>query len=262
MTERALWIAKTGLDAQQTKMSIIANNLANVNTTGFKKSRPVFEDLFYQNIRQVGAQSTQFSELPTGLQLGSGVRTVATEKLHTQGNVIQTNNSLDMAINGRGFFQILMPDGEINYTRDGSFALNSDGQIVTSGGLELQPGINVPTDAISLTVARDGTVTVLQPGDVTPSEIGRIELADFINPTGLEPIGENLFRESVSSGPPIIGTPDEDEFGNLLQGFLETSNVNVVEELVNMIETQRAYEMNSKAISTTDEMLQFISNEL
>ncbi|MGR9101042.1 MAG: flagellar basal-body rod protein FlgG, partial [Gammaproteobacteria bacterium] len=209
MTERALWIAKTGLDAQQTKMSIIANNLANVNTTGFKKSRPVFEDLFYQNIRQVGAQATQFSELPTGLQLGSGVRTVATEKLHTQGNVIQTNNSLDMAINGRGFFQILMPDGEINYTRDGSFALNSDGQIVTSGGLELQPGINVPTDAISLTVARDGTVTVLQPGDVTPSEIGRIELADFINPTGLEPIGENLFRESVSSGPPIIGTPDE-----------------------------------------------------
>ena len=262
MTERALWIAKSGLDAQQTKMSVISNNLANVNTTGFKKSRPIFEDLLYQNIRQVGALSAQNTELPTGLQLGTGVRTVATEKLHTQGNVIQTDNSLDIAVSGQGFFQILMPDGAINYTRDGSFKLNSDGQVVTAGGLELEPGLIIPNDAISLTIGRDGTVSVLQPGDAAPSQIGQIELANFINPTGLEPVGENLFRESVSSGPPINGSPDEDEFGRLIQGSLETSNVNVVEELVNMIETQRAYEMNSKVISSVDKMMSFVNQQL
>lgn len=262
MTERALWIAKSGLDAQQTRMSIIANNLANVNTTGFKKSRPNFEDLFYQNVRQVGSQVTEDNELPTGLQLGTGVRTVSTEKLHTQGNIQQTEKSLDVAISGRGFFQVLMPDGEIQYTRDGSFNLNSDGEVVTSGGLNVEPSLIVPDDALSISIGRDGTVSVLQPDSSTPSEIGQIELAEFINPSGLEPVGENLFRESVSSGPPITGIPDEDEFGRIIQGSLETSNVNVVEELVNMIETQRAYEMNSKAISTTDEMLQFIVNEL
>ncbi len=262
MTERALWVAKSGLDAQQTKMAVIANNLANVSTTGFKKSRAIFEDLVYQNIRQVGAQSTQNTELPSGLQLGTGVRTVATEKLHTQGNLQQTENSLDMAISGRGFLQILMPNGDINYTRDGSFKLSSSGEIVTSAGMPLEPSITVPADAISITIGRDGTFSVLQPGSPATVQLGQIQLADFVNPTGLEPIGENLFSESVASGAPVVGTPGEDEFGALFQGSLETSNVNVVEELVNMIETQRAYEMNSKAISTIDEMLSFVTQQL
>jgi len=262
MTERALWVAKTGLDAQQTRMAVIANNLANVNTTGFKKSRAIFEDLVYQNIRQVGAQSTQNTELPTGLQLGTGVRTVATEKLHTQGNIQQTENSLDVAVNGRGFFQILNPNGDINYTRDGSFKLDSTGQLVTSGGMLLEPNITIPSDALSVSIGRDGTVSVVQPGSPTAVQVGEIQLADFINPAGLNPVGENLFTESVASGAPVVGTPGEDEFGAVFQGSLETSNVNVVEELVNMIETQRAYEMNSKAISTTDEMLSFVTQQL
>ncbi|MGZ4959906.1 MAG: flagellar basal-body rod protein FlgG [Methylomonas sp.] len=262
MTERALWVAKTGLDAQQTRMAVISNNLANVNTTGFKKSRPIFEDLVYQNIRQVGAQSTQNTQLPSGLQLGTGVRTVATEKLHTQGNIQQTENSLDVAINGRGFLQVLMPNGDINYTRDGSFKMDSNGQLVTSGGLAVEPNITIPQDAISITIGRDGTVSVLQPGNPTPSQVGQIQLADFVNPTGLEPVGENLYRESVASGAPIVGNPSENEMGSIMQGSLETSNVNVVEELVNMIETQRAYEMNSKAISTTDQMLSFVTQQL
>jgi flagellar basal-body rod protein FlgG len=262
MTERALWVAKTGLDAQQTRMAVIANNLANVNTTGYKKSRPLFEDLIYQNIRQVGAQTTQNNVLPSGLQLGTGVRTVATEKLHTQGNVQQTENALDVAINGRGFLQIQMPNGDINYTRDGSLKLDGTGQLVTAGGLLLEPAITVPQDSLSVTIGRDGTVSALQPGNATPVQIGQIQTANFVNPTGLEPVGENLFRESVASGSPIVGTPGENEFGALLQGSLETSNVNVVEELVNMIETQRAYEMNSKAISTTDQMLSFVTQQL
>jgi len=262
MTERALWVAKSGLDAQQTRMAVIANNLANVNTTGFKKSRPLFEDLIYQNIRQVGAQASQNNVLPSGLQLGTGVRTVATEKLHTQGNVQQTENALDVAINGRGFLQILMPNGDINYTRDGSLKLDSTGQLVTSGGLLLEPAITVPQDSLSVTIGRDGTVSALQPGNPTPVQLGQLQIANFVNPTGLEPVGENLFRESVASGAPVVGTPGEAEFGAILQGSLETSNVNVVEELVNMIETQRAYEMNSKAISTTDQMLSFVTQQL
>ena len=262
MTERALWVAKSGLDAQQTRMAVISNNLANVNTTGFKKSRAIFEDLVYQNIRQVGAQTSQNTQLPSGLQLGTGVRTVATEKLHTQGNVQQTENSLDVAVNGRGFLQVLMPNGDINYTRDGSLKLDSTGQLVTSGGNPIEPAITIPNDAISITIGRDGTVSVLQPGNATPNQVGQIQTADFVNPTGLEPVGENLYRESVASGAPVQGTPGEQEFGPLLQGSLETSNVNVVEELVNMIETQRAYEMNSKAISTTDQMLSFVTQQL
>ncbi len=262
MTERALWVAKSGLDAQQTRMAVIANNLANVNTTGFKKGRPVFEDLLYQNVRQVGANSSQDTELPTGLQLGSGVRVVATEKLHTQGNLIQTENSLDIAVQGRGFLQIQMPNGDINYTRDGSFKLSSTGEVVTSGGMRLEPSITIPNDALSITIGRDGTVTVLQPGSPTPSQVGQIQTVSFVNQAGLDPIGENLFRESVASGTPTTGTPGENELGSLYQGSLETSNVNVVEELVGMIETQRAYEMNSKAISTTDEMLSFVTQQL
>lgn len=262
MTERALWVAKSGLDAQQTRMAVISNNLANVNTTGYKKARPIFEDLMYQNVRQAGAQSTQNTQLPTGLQLGTGVRTVATEKLHTQGNIQQTENSLDIAIEGRGYLQILMPNGEINYTRDGSFKLDSTGQMVTSGGLTLEPAITVPPDALSLTIGRDGVVTVVQPGSPAAVQIGQLQLADFINPAGLTPIGENLFRQTVASGDPIISNPGENEVGITQQGALETSNVNVVEELVNMIETQRAYEMNSKAISTTDQMLSFATQQM
>ncbi|MDD1621887.1 MAG: flagellar basal-body rod protein FlgG [Methylococcaceae bacterium] len=262
MTERALWVAKSGLDAQQTRMAVISNNLANVNTTGFKKARPIFADLMYQNIRQAGGQTSQNTQLPTGLQLGTGVRTVATEKLHTQGNILQTENTLDVAVNGRGFLQILMPNGDINYTRDGSFKLDSNGQVVTSNGMPLEPAITVPQDTISLTIGQDGTITVTQPGSPTANQIGQIQIADFVNTAGLEPIGDNLFRETVASGAPIVGTPSENELGYITQGALETSNVNVVEELVNMIETQRAYEMNSKAISTTDQMLSFVTQQL
>jgi len=262
MTERALWVAKTGLDAQQTRMAVIANNLANVNTTGFKKDRAMFDDLMYQNIRQVGAQATQNTQIPTGLQLGTGVRIVSTEKIHTQGNVQQTGNSLDVAINGRGFLQILTPNGDINYTRDGSFKLDSTGQLVTSSGMTVNPAITVPQNALSITIGNDGTVSALLPGNPTPQQLGQLETANFINPTGLEAIGDNLYIESAASGPPIVGIPGQAEFGSLNQGSLETSNVNVVEELVNMIEAQRAYEMNSKAISTTDQMLSFITQQL
>lgn len=262
MTERALWVAKTGLDAQQTRMAVISNNIANVNTTGFKKDRPIFVDLMYQNIRQAGGQTTQNTQLPTGLQLGTGVRAAATEKIHTQGNIQQTSNSLDIAINGRGFFQITMPNGDIDYSRAGSFQVDNTGQIVTSNGVPLNPSITIPQDALSVTIGQDGTVSVTQPGSTTANQIGQIQTADFINPAGLEPIGDNLFRETVASGTPIVGTPGENELGSLVQGSLETSNVNVVEEMVNMIETQRAYEVNSKAISATDQMLSFATQQL
>lgn len=264
MTERALWVAKTGLDAQQTRMAVISNNLANVNTNGYKKSRAVFEDLIYQNVRQVGGQSTQNTQLPSGLQLGTGVKTVATEKLHTEGNMQQTGNSLDIAVTGRGFFQVLMPNGDINYTRDGGFRLDSTGQVVTANGFPMEPPITVPQDALpgSLTIGQDGIVTVLQPGGAAPTNLGQIQLADFVNVTGLEPIGGNFFKESNASGAPVVGNPSELQFGAVQQGSIETSNVNVVEELVNMIETQRAYEMNSKAISTTDQMLGYATQQL
>ncbi len=258
----ALWTAKTGLEAQQARMSVVSNNLANVNTSGFKRDRAVFEDLLYQNVRQVGAQSSQDTELPSGLALGTGVRMVATEKLHTQGNIIQTHNSLDVAVDGRGFYQILLPDGSIGYTRDGTFQLDSEGQIVTSNGYLLQPGLTVPDETLSVTIGSDGVVSALVAGNEAPTQLGNIELADFINPTGLQAIGQNLFRETAASGAPNVGTPGLTGLGTLVQGALETSNVNVVEELVNMIETQRAYEMNSKAVSTTDEMLQFVTQQL
>ncbi len=258
----ALWIAKTGLDAQQNRMAVISNNLANVNTKGFKQDRVVFNDLLYQNVRQVGAQSSQDTQLPSGLSLGTGVRVVATEKLHSQGNIEQTENPLDLAIQGRGFFQILLPDGGLAYSRDGSFQINADGEMVTAGGYQLQPGITIPDNAISITVGSDGIVSVLTPGSSAPTQVGNIQLADFINPTGLQPMGENLFLESAASGSPQTGTPGLSGLGSLVQGSLESSNFNVVEELVNMIETQRAYEMNSRAISTTDQMLSYVSNNL
>jgi flagellar basal-body rod protein FlgG len=259
---KALWVAKTGLEAQQTRMSVISNNLANVNTAGFKRDRAVFEDLLYQNVRQVGAQSSQDTRLPSGMQLGTGVRTVATEKLHTLGNIVQTENSLDVAIQGRGFLQILLPDGNLAYSRDGAFKMDETGQLVTSSGYIIQPAITIPSNATSLTIGSDGVVSALTPGSTAPTQLGSIQLADFINPGGLQPIGQNLFLETASSGSPTTGTPGLNGLGSVVQGALETSNVNVVEELVNMIETQRAYEMNSKAIQTTDRMLQYVTTNL
>jgi len=259
---QALWIAKTGLDAQQTRMAVISNNLANVNTAGFKRGRAVFEDLLYQNVRQVGAQSSQDTQLPSGLSLGTGVRTVSTEKLFTQGNTVETGNNLDVAIQGQGFFQILMPDGTLGYTRDGSFHLDSQGQVVTASGYVVQPAITIPSDAQSITIGSDGTVGVVSPGASAPTQVGSIQLASFVNPTGLQPIGQNLYLESGSSGSAQTGTPGLTGLGTLSQGSIETSNINVVEELVSMIEAQRAYEMNSKAIEATDRMLQFVNNNL
>ena len=259
---QALWIAKTGLDAQQTRMSVVSNNLANVNTTGYKQGRAVFEDLLYQNVRQAGGLTSQDTMLPSGMNLGTGVRVVATEKTFTQGSVLQTENALDVAINGRGFFQIQTPDGDLAYTRDGSFRLDDQGQIVTSNGYVVDPGITVPTDAQSLTIGNDGTVTVRLPGQSGNTTIGSLQIADFVNPVGLQPIGQNLYIETAASGTAQPGSPEQNGLGALNQGALESSNVNVVAELVNMIETQRAYEMNSKAISTSDRMMQYINNNL
>ncbi len=253
---RSLWISKTGLDAQQTQMDVIANNLANVSTNGFKRTRAVFEDLLYQKVRQPGAQSSQQTQLPSGLQIGTGVRPVATEKIFTQGNLQQTGNSQDVAIQGVGFFQVLLPDGSTAYTRDGSFQIDSQGQLVTSSGFTIQPAITIPSDAESITVGRDGTVSVTQPGSPQPTQVGSLLLATFINPAGLESKGENLYGETAASGAPNNNAPGSNGAGLLSQGYVETSNVNVVEELVNMIQTQRAYEINSKAITTSDQMLQ------
>ena len=259
---QALWVAKTGLDAQQTRLSVISNNLANVSTTGYKQSRAVFEDLMYQNLRQVGGQTSQDTRLPSGLSLGTGTRIVATEKIHTQGNIETTGNSLDISINGKGYFSILQPDGSTGYTRAGEFQVSGDGQLVTASGYTLQPGITIPADAQSVTISNDGIVSVLLVGQASPSAVGNIQLANFINPTGLQPIGENLFIESAASGSPQEGTPGQTGLGRLIQGALESSNVNIVEEMVGMIETQRAYEMNSKVISTADGMMQFLNNNI
>ena len=260
--DTALWAAKTGLDAQHTRLTLISNNIANINTTGYKRGRVAFEDLLYQNVRQAGAQSSQQTELPSGLYLGTGVRVVATEKLFTQGSLEQTGNPLDVAITGRGFFQILLPDGSLAYTRDGGFQMNADGELVNSSGYQLQPGITLPGDALSVTIGRDGVVSVTQPGQTAPVQVGSLQLFDFVNATGREPRGENLLVETASSGAPTSGTPGTNGLGILVQSSLETSNVNVVEELVGMIETQRAYEINSKAISTADEMLSYLTNSL
>jgi flagellar basal-body rod protein FlgG len=256
---RSLFIAKTGLEAQQTNLDVITNNLANVSTNGFKKSRAVFEDLLYQNVRQPGAQSSQQTQLPSGLQVGTGTRTVATERIFTQGNPQQTGNSKDVMINGSGFFQVLLPDGTQAYTRDGSFQTDSNGQLVTSSGYVLQPPITVPNNALSVTVGRDGTVSITTQGTPAPTQIGSIQVSTFVNPAGMESRGENLYLETGASGTANANTPGTNGAGVLMQGYVETSNVNVVEEMVNMIQTQRAYEINSKAITTSDQMLQKIS---
>ena len=258
----ALWVSKTGLSAQDMNLTTISNNLANVATTGFKRDRAEFEDLLYQIRRQPGGQSSQDSELPSGLQLGTGVRVVGTQKIFTAGSLQTTEQPLDLAVNGRGFFQILQPDGTVSYTRDGSFHLNSDGQIVTSQGFALEPAIVLPNEVRTFTVGEDGTVSVTTAGNPQPQIIGNIQLADFVNPAGLEAIGNNLFLETGSSGAPQVGNPGLNGLGTTLQNTLENSNVSVVEELVNMITTQRAYEMNSKVISTADQMLQYISQNL
>jgi len=260
--EPALWAAKTGLDAQQTQMTVTANNLANVSTTGFKASRGVFEDLLYQNVSQVGANTSQTTQSPTGLQLGTGVRVVSTETINTQGSLNQTGNSLDVAIQGRGYFQVLLPSGTVAYTRDGSFQVTNTGQLVTAQGYQVQPAITIPAGAQSVTIGNDGTVSVQLAGQSATTTVGTLQLADFINPAGLQSLGGNLLAESASSGTATTGTPGVSGLGSVTQGSLESSNVNVVEEMVNMIQIQRAYEMNSKAVETCDQMLQYADQNM
>ena len=259
--DASMWVAKTGLDAQQTRMNVISNNLANVNTTGYKRDRAVFEDMLYQNIKQAGSQTDANSQAPTGLMLGTGVRVVATEKIHAQGNMMTTQNPLDMAIAGGGFFQIAQADGTLAYTRDGGFKLSNTGQLVTSSGAVLQPAITVPQNASALSVGRDGTVSVELTGGGN-QVIGQIQVARFVNPSGLQSLGQNLLKETPASGAPQVLAPGQGGAGAIIQGSLEASNVNVVEEMVNMIETQRAYEINSKAISAVDGMLRFVNERL
>jgi len=257
----SLWISKTGLDAQQTRMDVISNNLANANTTAFKSSRAAFQDLMYQNKGQPGGQTTEQTQAPSGLMLGTGVRVAGSEKLFTQGNIEQTGNSLDVAVQGRGFLQVTMPDGTIAYTRDGSLHMDQNGQIVTANGYAVDPAVSIPANAQSVTIGSDGTISVSLPGQAATQQIGTVQLADFINPAGLQPNGDNLYLETASSGSPQIGQPGLNGLGTLAQGALESSNVNVVEQMVDMIETQRTYEMNSKAVSAADSMLQFLTNK-
>jgi len=259
--DASMWVAKTGLDAQQTRMNVISNNLANVNTTGFKRDRAVFEDMLYQNVKQAGGQTDANSQAPTGLMLGTGVRIVATEKLHSQGNMVTTQNPLDLAISGDGYFQIAKGDGSLAYTRDGGFKISATGQLVTSSGALLQPAITIPNTASSVTIGRDGTVSIeLTTGGA--QVLGQIQIARFVNPSGLQSLGQNLMKDTPASGAPQVLAPGVAGAGSLMQGTLEASNVNVVEEMVNMIETQRAYEINSKAISAVDGMLRFLNNNM
>jgi flagellar basal-body rod protein FlgG len=253
---RSLWISKTGMEAQQNQLDAVAHNLANVSTNGFKKSHVVFEDLMYQNLRMAGANETEQTTLPTGLQFGLGVRAVANPRIFSQGNLQQTTNNLDVAIRGNGFFEIQMPDGTTGYTRDGSFQVSAQGQLVTNNGMLVQPGITIPANAQSITIGADGTVSVALAGQAgAPQNVGQLRLSNFINPAGLESKGQNMFTETAASGAPNSGTPGQDSLGAIQQGYVETSNVNVVEELIGMIQTQRAYELNSKAIQTSDQML-------
>lgn len=256
---RSLWIARTGMDAQQTQMDVIANNLANVSTNGFKRARAVFEDLLYQTMRQPGAQSSQQTQIPSGLQLGTGVRPVSTARIHVQGSLQQTGNDLDIAINGGGFFPVLLPDGTTAYTRDGSFQRDNQGQIVTSNGYPVQPNITIPANSTSVTIGTDGVVSVVQAGSTASVQVGSLQVVTFANVGGLQSIGENLFLETASSGTPTPNTPGANGAGVLNQRYVETSNVNVAEELISMIQTQRAYELNSKVVSTSDQMLARLS---
>jgi flagellar basal-body rod protein FlgG len=253
---RSLWISKTGMEAQQTQLDTISNNLANVSTNGYKKAHAVFEDLMYQNLRQVGANNTEQTTLPTGLQVGLGTRAVATSRAFSQGSLQQSGNNLDVAVLGNGFFALQMPDGTTGYTRDGSFQVSATGQLVTNNGYPVQPGITIPTNAQNVTIGSDGTISATIPGQNSAQVIGQLQITNFVNPAGLDPKGQNIFAETAASGTANSGTPGQNGLGTLRQGFVETSNVNVVEELVAMIQTQRAYELNSKAIQTSDQMLQ------
>ena len=258
----AMHVAKTGLNAQQVRMQIISNNLANVNTNGFKKDRANFESLLYQVIRSSGAQTSVDTELTSGFSVGTVVNIVNSNKLHSQGSIVSTDNSLDLAIDGGGFFQVLLPDGQIVYTRNGAFSRNDEGVLTTNSGFIIQPEIAIPAEATKINVSADGIISVQVPGQVEAQEVGQLQLADFQNRRGLEPIGENFYVETIASGPPILENPFAAGFGKLVQGSLEASNVNVVQELVDMIETQRAYEVNSKAITSVDEMLRFVNSNL
>ncbi|GGZ12040.1 MULTISPECIES: flagellar basal-body rod protein FlgG [Shewanella] len=259
----ALWISKTGLDAQQTDISVISNNVANASTVGYKKGRAVFEDLLYQTVNQAGGISAANTKLPNGLNLGAGTKVVSTQKIFSQGNMETTDNSMDLMIQGPGFFEIQMPDGTTAYTRNGQFTLDDTGQMVTSGeGYVLQPGITIPDNATSITVSEEGEVSVKIPGNAENQVVGQLTMSDFINPSGLQPIGQNLYLETGASGTPVQGTPSLDGLGSIRQGSLETSNVNVTEELVNLIESQRVYEMNSKVISAVDQMLAYVNQNL
>lgn len=260
MSSRALSIAATGMQAQTLNIDVIANNLANVSTPGFKKSRADFQDLLYQNLRPAGTASSTGEQVPTGIQLGQGTRPVATQRIFAQGDYQYTKNELDVAIEGDGFFQIKQPSGDIAYSRGGNFKLNSEGKIVTSDGYALEPEITIPSDAVSVSIESDGMVSVVQAGQVTPVQIGSIETARFVNPAGLRSVGKNLYLESAASGAPVTGAPGADGRGGLSQGFVEMSNVSVVDEMVNMIAAQRAYEINSKAIQTSDDMMQMANN--
>ena len=259
---QALWISKTGLSAQDTRLATVSNNLANAATVGFKRDDVVFEDLLYQIRRQPGASSSESTTLPSGLQVGTGVRVIGTQKEFTEGSVQITEKPLDLAIVGRGFFEILMPDGTSGYTRNGQFQINQNGEIVNSRGLILQPAITVPQTTTSLEVAVDGTISAQEAGQAAPTNLGQVQLAGFVNPSGLQPVGENLYLETGSSGAAVIGTAGLDGLGQLRGGQLETSNVSTVEELVAMIETQRTYETNAKVLSAVDQMLQFINQTL
>ena len=260
--DASMWVAKTGLSAQSTRMTVIANNLANVNTTGFKKDRAMFEDLLYQRIVQAGAQADVNSQNPTGLMLGTGTRVVSTEKMHRQGNMLSTENALDVGIAGDGFLSVQQADGTIAYTRDGSLKLSSEGTLVTSSGEAIIPAITIPADAASITIGRDGTVSAELANGGGAVQVGQLQLSRFVNNAGLQPIGRNLYQETSASGTAVVGIPGAQGAGMLMQGSLEASNVNIVEEMVNMIETQRAYEINSKAISAADGMLRFLNNNL
>ena len=257
---RSLFIAATGMEAQKLNIDVISNNLANVNTSGFKKSRADFQDLMYQTLRTPGTSSAEGTQVPSGIQMGMGVKPIAVQKIFLQGDFVSTGNSLDMVIEGDGFFQILKPDGTTAYSRSGAFKLDSEGRIVNSDGYPLEPGITIPANTTSTSIGSDGKVSVMQSGSSTPTEIGQIELAKFINPGGLISQGKNLYQASASSGEPTTGNAGTEGFGTLNQGYLEMSNVNVVEEMVNMIVSQRAYEVNSKAIQASDEMLRVANN--
>ncbi|GBE01018.1 flagellar basal-body rod protein FlgG [bacterium BMS3Bbin06] len=257
---RSLFIAATGMEAQKLNIEVISNNLANANTPGFKKSRADFQELMYQEIKTPGAASGDGAQLPSGIQIGLGVKPAAVQKIFEQGDFVQTGNPLDMTIEGGGFFQVVKPDGEIAYTRAGTFKLDSEGRIVTSNGYAVEPEITIPSDTTQITIGDDGRINVLQPGSNTPTEVGQMELAKFANPGGLKPIGKSLFVETASSGAPNTGTPGSDGLGTIQQGFIEMSNVDVVEEMIQLIVSQRAYELSSKTVQAVDEMLQMTNN--